>query len=493
MVWCGITCRIRPFASPPGPLSNGSWRGGGIWTESYHSLSKISPSPANAGEGAGGRGTIRFRMRIQLISILLWLAGLSGLHAQDGFGKLFAEKEGWKIEPYLMLQVWATYSHGQEVYDEGSEGYLPVDPRYNLMLRRGRVGFRLEPYEGLKFNIALAYDLLGHDVHTALLGGNNNGTRPIVSVWDAFLQWKLKPGSEKLNLVAGYFRPQLSRESITSGWSVPSFEKAMSQSYIRIHLTGIGPGRAPGLNLGGLLPGHDGVSRINYNVGIFTPVNQIPLANTSGVKVTPLLVGRVVYYLGDPEMSKYGIGYQINRFGERNGLSLGAGGSWQGANDLFRKSTSASLDVLFNRGPFHLDGEMNWMWREGPSGQNGNGSAGYSARTGHLRAGYNLRAGSKFFLEPVAMAYCFRGAESAEAIAEAKDVLGFSGRHLTYDIGVNWYLNRNRLRLMLHYTISEGDYGEAEPGFSGNLHYLQSGIGAIRRGNWLGLGLNAIF
>ncbi len=432
---------------------------------------------------------------------LAWLGLLLGglpfsLQGQSAFGKWLETRDEALIEPYLMLQLWSAYSMGQEVYDKEGGAYGPVADRLNILLRRGRFGFRVRPYEDLKFNIALAYDLLGHDINSSLLGGNNNGSRPIVSVWDAFVQWRIKSGSERFNLVAGYFRPQLSRESITSAWQVSSFEKAMSQTYIRIHLTGIGPGRAPGLNLGGLLPGSDGEPVLNYNLGVFTPVNQVPLINSAGqAAVSPLLVGRLVYYLGDPEMERYGISYTINGFNEKHGLALGAGGSWQGRNDLFDQSTAASFDLLFNSGPLHIDGEVNFMWRRPLHSLSGGSEEleNYAAQTGHLRAGYNLRVGAKGFLEPAFLVYGFLGPTDQEAQDIARQMLAFGGRHFAYDLGLNWYFNRNRFRLMLHYTLSEGDAGDAEPGYAGNLHFTQNGLGAIRRGNWLGLGLNALF
>ncbi len=422
-----------------------------------------------------------------LLAGLLILAGLNG-YSQE-FDKWKEKMEGWKIEPYVMFQLWSSYSVDQQNFDEEADLYLPVDDRFSTSFRRARLGFRMQPFEGLKFKVTGAYDLLGRDLNAALIGGANTGARPNFSIWDAYLQWRIKPDSEAFYLVGGYFRPQISRESITSAWNVASMEKAMSQTYIRGHLTGTGPGHAPGLNLGGLLDLTEDFG-LNYNFGIFNPANLL----NGATKLSPLYTGRVVAYFGDPEMTSYKIGYTTNYFGQRHGLSVGLGGAWQGETDRFLSSYTGSVDFLFNWGPFNADGEWNFMWREGERSFNGNGSKPfvYDSGTGHLRLSYNLVVGD-FFLEPSFMTYQFLGATDLQGQADADAVNAFSGQDYTYDVGINWHLAQRQLKLALHYTWHEGDAGEAGDGFTGNLYYWQPGVGAIRRGDWLGLGLSAIF
>lgn len=429
-----------------------------------------------------------------LLAAVIFLCFSVAVSAQKSFDQWWKEKEGFRIEPFVMLQLWSSYSMGQEVYNKESNRYEPVDDRFNLLLRRARLGFRMQPYDNLKFTLLGAYDMIGRDVNTALLGSTNNGSLPAFGIWDAFLEWRLKPGSEAMHIVAGYFRPQFSRESITSGWATTSFEKAMSQNYIRKHLVGTGPGRALGINLGGLFLTDNKKLGLNYNIGVFNPVYMANDGNSTGADFSPLLVGRAVVYLGDPEMKTYKIGYDINYFGQRKGLSIGLGGSWQGSTALFRKSYSAEVDYLLNWGPLNIDGEWNFMWRDGsrPSGNNGPRSFTYYAGTGHARIGYNLVAG-KLFLEPTFMAMRFNGATDAEGQADAKAIGASSGKDFTYDAGLNWYLNKTRLKLALHYTWNEGDAGAGGAGFTGNAYFSQPGVGAIRRGNWIGLGLGAIF
>ena len=433
---------------------------------------------------------------IWAFTILLAFFPLSNALSQQGFDHWLRQKEGARIEPFVMLQLWTNYSMGQEVYDATDQIFKPVEDRFNVLLRRGRFGVKAQPYEGLNFTLITAFDGIGKDVLTGMIGSPNNLSSPKFFIWDAFFQWKIRKNSETFNLVGGYFRPQLSRESITSGWSVNSMEKAMSQTYIRKHLAGTGPGRALGLNLGGLILPEGKKWGLNYNLGLFNPVYQSNSGNSTGSQFSPLLVGRVVAYLGDPEQTKYGIGYGINYFGARKGLSLGAGASWQGATGLFEKSVAASADLLFNWGAFNLDGEWNWMWREGieTPGPNSSPAFSYLSQTGHLRAGYNLVIGKRFFIEPAFMVMHFTGASDLEGQARATAIGASSGSETTFDAGLNWYLNKKKLKVMLHYTWNQGDAGEAEgTPFTGNTFFNESNAGAIHRGNWVGLGLNAIF
>ena len=87
----------------------------------------------------------------------------------------------------------------------------------------------------------------------------------------------------------------------------------------------------------------------------------------------------------------------------------------------------------------------------------------------------------------------FNGAKNAAEQADAAALRMSAGSEKTFDAGINWYLDRKNLKLMLHYTWRSGDPGDAGDGSQVNMYFSQSGIGAIHRGDWLGVGLNAIF
>lgn len=425
------------------------------------------------------------------ILLALGLFAIGTLTAQTEVGKApitqrrLPKNSRYVPELKASMQLWGIYSTGMEVYNASSGKYEAVDDRFNVSFRRARLAFAGEPYQNLKYNVVLFYDQAGRDILSSGVG-NTNKADPAVGIWDAFVHWKISK-NESLNLVGGWFRPQMQRESITSGWASTSFEKSMSQNYLRNHLVGTGPGRAAGLNLGGLLTKNK-VS-VNYNLGIFNPVTAALSGSSVGKKYSPLLAGRVSVSLGDPEFNKYGIGYDINFFNKRKGISLDFNAAHQGETELFQSSTAFGPGLLLNWGPINLDGE--WIFMKG-EGVDTTRTFKADEATGHLRLGVNVPTG-KFVLEPVFMVMMFKGGMEASEQTDAALLKMSAGEETNFDAGINWYLDGKNLKLALHYTWRSGDAGAAGDGSQVNAFFSQSGVGAIRRGNWLGLGLNAIF
>jgi hypothetical protein len=401
--------------------------------------------------------------------------------------KWLQPKPGAALKASAMLQLWSTYTLGQEVYDASTLSYRPVDNRLNVYFRRARLLMRGEPYEGFKYYLAMHFDQAGHDLLSATQGPNNNA-EPAVGIWDAFIQWKLPVGKDLLHLTAGWFRPQFQRESITTGWGVSSLEKSMSQNYVRTHLTGRGPGRAAGLNLGGMVK-EEKLSLL-YNVGVFNPLLTGLNGNSVGVQYAPLLAGRISLAWGDPEMEQYGIAYGTNFFNERKGISIDLNISRQGTTDQFQRSGAWGPGILLNYGRWSVDGEWLFLQRQGLR----NDANKFTARSGagHIRAGYNISIG-KFMLQPSAMIMRFEGAMDAAGQADARALKLSSGKEQTIDFGLNYYLRKRDMVLQLHYTLHSGEAGAAADGSTVNAYFNQNTIGAIRRGNWIGLGMNAVF
>ncbi len=434
-------------------------------------------------------------IRSFLVLIILFFSTGYTLHL---YSQSFTEKlKEFKLEPFVMLQFWSTYTLGQEIYDLEQSSYEKVENRLNFQVRRARLGFRGEPYERLKFSFVGAYDLIGRDVLTGTIGGVNPPD-PSFTIWDAFIQWKISPNNDYFHITAGYFRPQFSRESITSGWSTNSFEKSMSQNYIRKHLVGTGPGRAVGINLGGLLLKEIDIG-FNYNIGVFNPLltgdpNQVSFGHTVGKKYAPLIVGRAVIHIGDPEQEVYKIGYDINYYNLRKGLSIGLNGSYQGSTDLFEQSSALGLDFLFNWDHLNLDGDIVIMTRAGSRLDNGvERSFEYNSQTGHIRVGWNFSLKNNKLIEPAFMYMHFKGGKGLIQQANADAVRSFSGTESTYDLGINWYLNRKHLKIALHYTWRNGESGNAGEISQPNQYFSQRNAGTIKRGDYVGLGLSTIF
>ena len=428
-------------------------------------------------------------IRHTLLFVLFIAIGVTSNAKNDSIPpvKWLQPKPGAALKASAMLQLWSTYTLGQEVYDASTLSYRPVDNRLNVYFRRARLLMRGEPYEGFKYYLAMHYDQAGHDLLSATQGPNNNA-EPAVGIWDAFIQWKLPVGKDLLHLTAGWFRPQFQRESVTAAWSVSSFEKSMSQNYVRSHLTGRGPGRAAGLNVGGMVKSEK--LSLLYNVGIFNPLLTGLNGNSVGVQYAPLLAGRVSLAWGDPEMEQYGIAYGTNFFNERKGISIDLNVARQGTTDQFQRAAAWGPGMLLNYGRWSVDGEWMFLQRQGLR----NDASEFTARSGagHIRAGYNISIG-KFMLQPSAMIMRFEGAMDAAGQADARNLKLSSGREQTIDFGLNYYLRKRDMVLQLHYTLHSGEAGAAGDGSVANTYVSQNTIGALRRGNWIGLGMNAVF
>ena len=424
----------------------------------------------------------------QTIYTILFLFPLT-LFAQESESSWQKKLSNFSFEPVVALQIWSSYTLGQEVYDATNREYKEVDDRLDFQLRRSRLGFKGQAYENLKFNLTAAIDLVGRDVLSGTEAGGNNGPSPQLRLWNAFLQWRLINGSEKLNLVMGYLPPQIGRESITPASRSTSMEKSWSQNYLRRHLVGTGPGRAVGANFGGLFISENSKIHWGYDLGVFNPAYREYNNNSTGDQYAPLVSGRLAFYIGDPESPKYTIGHKVNYFGKRKGFTLALSGAHQGTTNLFTSNAAYGGDFLLNLGHLNVDGEWHFLIREGEEQINGNKQAIESnAGTGYLRISYNIPLQKGFVLEPTAMIMRFNGAMSAEDQEMANTLDAFAGEEQKLDVGFNLYFNPN-LKLSLHYTHRDGDAGDAGDGSTLNNYFSQSGVGAIRKGSWAGLGV----
>ena len=408
-----------------------------------------------------------------------------------------SQLKDFNIQPYIQFQVWGTYTMGQEIFDDSLGTYRKVGNRYNTQLRRGRFGFKGRPYPWLSFNITGALDFVGRDVYSGTVGASNPAPFPDIELWQVYLTWKISQQDESLHLTAGYFPPMFSRATIVSAFSSTSLEKSFSQNYIRRHLVGTGPGRAVGLDLGGIIAPENGIGLL-YHLGIFSPLHTVrpgsSLTQISAGEQAPLLLtGKANLQIGDPELSRYKLFLDVNHYGKRKGLSLGMSGSYQGQTDLFTENYAWGPDFSFNWGPFNSDGEWIWLNRSGERMENGViRSFSYGSQAGFLRLSMNVLVEEKYLLEPMFMWQGFRGKTDAAGQADARAVNFDSGTEDHYELGLNWYLNKRDMKLSLHYIWRGGDLGSLEEGSRINLYFNQGGAGAIRRGDYVGLGLQAL-
>ena len=168
----------------------------------------------------------------------------------------FQIDEDKSLEIIQMVQLFNTTTFN---FGDGSE------TRNDTFIRRGRIGFQGNIKKELTYKIIFAYDNLGKDGKTKLAGLAQSTENLNFNLFDAFFSWELYP--KLLNMTFGYLRPQIGRESITAAFEVNSFEKAMTNFYLRPHLVGRANGRETGINLGGLYLGD--FWSVNYNIGFF--------------------------------------------------------------------------------------------------------------------------------------------------------------------------------------------------------------------------------
>jgi Phosphate-selective porin O and P len=361
------------------------------------------------------------------------------------------------VQPSASMQLWSIYSMGEQAQRVANGPLEPVQDRFNFMARRARLGFKGRPYKRLNYVFTIQYDNLGKDKFSAVRGGTNAGT---LGILDAYLAWQLTR-TDLISITMGYLQPQFSRECITGDLLVNSLDKSPSQTYIRQHITGRNYGRVTGINIGGMKRGE--VITIGYNAGIFNNNStSADLPETSGFRWSPLMVERITLTIGDPEMKTYSINYEANNYyNKRKGVTFSGYASQQSTTDTFTSNSSIGGDILLNYGGLNLDGEWNILRQQREDGT-------FKAQTGHVRIGYNLVVAKKAFIEPCFMMMNFKGDEGAQ----------FSGNDRMYDLGINWYLNKQNCKLGAHYIWQEGN---------GNNGYTD-GI-TFKKGNFIALAL----
>jgi len=334
-----------------------------------------------------------------------------------------------KFIPIVSIESWATYSTDEEVKGASYED------RGDVSFRRFRFGAKGAPYSWMKYSFQLHLDRLGEDNFAATKGKYGG-----LGVWNAFITAKLLKKSDLLNIHAGYFWAAISREFNTSPWAVSSFDKTRANWYMRNFITGTGNGIESGIALGGM-KNFDGFG-IGYRVGTYEP-----LAYASAKYASRLYTGRLMLSVGDPEQKKYGYMLCGNQWGKRNGVTVGVGASSQSDGVLtdstfFDNSTAYGADLAVDLKGVRLEGEYFKFNRTA------DGSDDFDGTEYHVRASYNFILAGKY-IEPAVMYEKYEG-------EGAKGLYKYIGDDTTIDFGVNWYANKDKLKLALHYIIQDG-------------------------------------
>ncbi|MEA2111574.1 MAG: porin [Campylobacterota bacterium] len=349
------------------------------------------------------------------------------------------------LELFNMVQVW-----GMNTVDDNENGASDAS---DLYIRRGRIGVKGKYSDLISYKVWFAYDNLGKSGNNILMGSPNDDTNSNKDfyIWDAYFTYKFD--KEFANVTLGYVRPQVGKESITSGFTINSYEKGLSNFYVRKHIVGRGPGREVGVNVGGLTMDN----KLNYNFGVFNPnhsaitgadmtvkdggINQ----TASTEKTSWMMAARVAYSIGDPEMKKYKLGYTTNYFGKRNGATIGLNYTYQGETDKFKSNELMSVDLLANYENLNLSYEFDSLLREMSDYDTDD-----TIQT--LRLGYNFALDNGQYVEP-ALLWSDADLDDRSHFGDAKAYgNGTAGSQTVTSLGVNWYRNKMKEKYSMHFV-----------------------------------------
>ena len=153
--------------------------------------------------------------------------------------------------------------------------------------------------------------------------------------------------------------------------------------------------------------------------------------------------------LGDPEQTEYCYMLKGNQWRTRKGITFGTGAAWQGKTDnvldgaahvFFDRSAAFGADLLVNYNGWALDGECYRMLRYAE------GYHTFHATEWHVRLAYDFKV-ANYFLEPAAMISNYKG---------SGDLFRYVGEDTMFDVGVNLYLKKDKVKLSVHYVTQEG-------------------------------------
>ena len=360
------------------------------------------------------------------------------------------------IEIIQMLQLW-------DVNTFENAGNTAGQNRNDLYIRRGRIGARAKLRKDLSFWTILAYDGIGKDEKTASAGAPNPADNHDVFLWEMASSWTPKP---MFNVTFGYFRPQIGRENITAAFNCFTLEKSLPNFQPRLHFIGRNTGRETGINIGGLYSKPKW--GINYNFGAFDMTN--PILVGTGNRWFPLLAARVAFTLGDAEMDKYKINYTQSYYGQRNGVTLALNGTYQGKTEIFKSNSFYGVDLLANFWRFDFVAEYDLLVRNSIIAAKDNNTFNSTDKVYSFKACYNHILSNGKIIQAAFM-YSGQLAQDHGAKVSANDLTAATDQKV-YDAGVNYLINKDKLKLSLHYVWGEKSDKNTAPKYS----YLCTGL-----------------
>ncbi len=317
------------------------------------------------------------------------------------------------IKPFLKIQYWNAMG------EDDVSSYI----------RRGRAGWSAKVGEQWSVSTCLQFDNAGKDSWAP-----NKGTPANISVklWDLYIMWRPFRNKNSWVLTTGYTLPQLSRETVTTPWFVPSLDKARSSSFLRKFVTGSNAGISQVLNMGGVV-GHQNLWLI-YDVSAIQAQPHHSEADTKAL----LVAGRLGLGLGEKQSYSYKQNGVLPL--DKNHLMLGLNGSWQEATALFSRSATYGVDAFGNLSKIKFSGELMRLLRT--ANQNT-----YRGATGFVRLSLLSKPDKIKHLEPSVTLSKNKFDENDFEIASSNSTL--------WDIGIDYYCYGKTLKVSLHYLLEQ--------------------------------------
>lgn len=337
--------------------------------------------------------------------------------------RLQAEEEQKKvtIDPFFNFQLWGT--------DQNYQSTEHMIHQSHIMFRRGRFGVNSKLGDRWKMQLQIAMDGLG--IGTTDTTNQSVLYRNDFSVWSIQAQYRVFDGSEALFINAGYMLPYLSRESITSPWSVASLDKMRSSVALRYFVTGKANGISPGITLGGLVAN----KKLFYGAS-FMP-NTFYVADQPE-KQSVLLMGHALYSLFGNEFDHYQYVIPDNAYKQNFGITLGVGGSYQGNSPIFQSNASIGGNFLLAWKRFQLDAEYYQLMRTYEEEN-------FHGFTYHVRGTYTWDVKESHLQTTVAF-WEYNGDDDLFNISVS--------RENSLDAGVDYFPDGYPLKVGIHYTYS---------------------------------------
>jgi len=386
--------------------------------------------------------------KLPLLFFIFGMTCFTNLVAQDA-----VDKDKPTNELLLYAQIWGMYQTMD--IDRGAD----ADSRMDFFIRRGRFGYKGEINSFIGFKVWFAFDNLGKETLNNPVANLicTNTEDAVFRPWDAFFKIKIIPEHV---ITVGYFRPQTSRESIRSAFETLSYEKTLTNFVYRSYSVGKSPGRTNGVDFSGKFI-NDSFG-FSYNAGIFNAFEDKP-------KSSNLFAGRLAFWIGNEEKGEY----KDNHFFKRNGITIAGYGNYQGkvdqtalsavtlvdttvnTNGKTVQSVSYGTDVLANYESFSFKSE--YMVSKYAGFKGGDGVTGdYIIRTVDALAGYMF---PQVGIGDLEFAFGYENVSPDEKLV-LKDVSVIDSKYAVkygnvtaLDFGINYYLNKNKLKFALHYVM----------------------------------------